>query len=36
MRARPESTDPVFCGLAGRRLQEAILAEIIRRAARAS
>jgi integrase/recombinase XerC len=29
----PESTDPVFCGLAGRRLQETILADIIRRAA---
>ena len=28
-----ESTDPVFCGLAGRRLQETILADIIRRAA---
>ena len=30
---QPESTDPVFCGLAGRRLQETILADIIRRAA---
>jgi integrase/recombinase XerC len=29
----PEATDPVFCGLAGRRLQETILADIIRRAA---
>jgi integrase/recombinase XerC len=30
---QPEATDPVFCGLAGRRLQETILADIIRRAA---
>ncbi len=30
---QPESTDPVFCGLAGRRLRETILADIIRRAA---
>lgn len=30
---QPGSTDPVFCGLAGRRLQETILADIIRRAA---
>jgi integrase/recombinase XerC len=31
---RPAPTDPVFCGLAGGRLQETILADIIRRAAR--
>jgi integrase/recombinase XerC len=31
---RPEPTDPVFCGLAGGRLQETILADIIRRAAK--
>jgi integrase/recombinase XerC len=31
---QPEPTDPVFCGLAGRRLQETILADIIRRAAK--
>src|SRR5439155_15054024 len=31
---RPELADPVFCGLAGRRLQETILADIIRRAAK--
>jgi integrase/recombinase XerC len=31
---RPEATDPVFCGLAGGRLQETILADVIRRAAR--
>jgi integrase/recombinase XerC len=30
---QPQTTDPVFCGLAGRRLQETILADIIRRAA---
>ena len=30
---QPEPTDPVFCGLAGGRLQETILADIIRRAA---
>jgi integrase/recombinase XerC len=30
----PAPTDPVFCGLAGGRLQETILADIIRRAAR--
>ena len=30
---QPDATDPVFCGLAGRRLQETILADIIRRAA---
>jgi integrase len=30
---QPQPTDPVFCGLAGRRLQETILADIIRRAA---
>ena len=30
----PEPTDPVFCGLAGGRLQETILADIIRRAAK--
>jgi integrase len=29
----PEATDPVFCGLAGGRLGETILADIIRRAA---
>jgi integrase/recombinase XerC len=29
----PEPTDPVFCGLEGGRLQETILADIIRRAA---
>ena len=29
----PSPTDPVFCGLAGGRLQETILADIIRRAA---
>lgn len=29
---QPAQTDPVFCGLAGRRLQETILADIIRRA----
>jgi integrase/recombinase XerC len=29
---QPEPTDPVFCGLAGGRLQETILADIIRRA----
>jgi site-specific recombinase XerD len=29
---RPAPTDPVFCGLAGGRLQETILADIIRRA----
>jgi integrase/recombinase XerC len=31
---QPEPTDPVFCGLEGRRLQETILADIIRRAAK--
>jgi integrase len=31
---RPAPTDPVFCGLAGGRLQETILADIIRRAAK--
>jgi integrase len=31
---QPETTDPVFCGLAGGRLQETILADIIRRAAK--
>ena len=31
---QPEPTDPVFCGLAGGRLQETILADIIRRAAK--
>jgi len=31
---QPELTDPVFCGLAGGRLQETILADIIRRAAK--
>jgi integrase/recombinase XerD len=31
---RPEATGPVFCGLAGGRLQETILADIIRRAAK--
>jgi integrase/recombinase XerC len=31
---QPEPTDPVFCGLAGRRLQETILADIIRRASK--
>jgi integrase/recombinase XerC len=30
---QPQPTDPVFCGLAGGRLQETILADIIRRAA---
>jgi integrase len=30
---QPAPTDPVFCGLAGGRLQETILADIIRRAA---
>ena len=30
---RPARDDPVFCGLAGRRVQEAILARIIARAA---
>jgi integrase/recombinase XerC len=30
----PEPTDPVLCGLAGGRLQETILADIIRRAAK--
>ena len=30
---QPESTDPVFCGLAGGRLQQTTLADIIRRAA---
>ncbi|MDQ2985077.1 MAG: tyrosine-type recombinase/integrase [Actinomycetota bacterium] len=30
---QPEPTDPVFCGLVGGRLQETILADIIRRAA---
>ena len=30
---QPKPTDPVFCGLAGGRLQETILADIIRRAA---
>jgi site-specific recombinase XerD len=30
----PAPTDPVFCGLAGGRLQETILADIIRRAAK--
>jgi integrase/recombinase XerC len=30
---QPEPTDPVFCGLEGGRLQETILADIIRRAA---
>jgi len=29
---QPEPTDPVFCGLAGGRLQETTLADIIRRA----
>jgi integrase len=32
--SQPEPTDPVFCGLAGGRLQETILADIIRRAAK--
>jgi Phage integrase family len=31
---QPEPTSPVFCGLAGGRLQETILADIIRRAAK--
>ena len=31
---QPEPTDPVFCGLAGGRLQETILADVIRRAAK--
>jgi integrase len=31
---QPERTDPVFCGLEGGRLQETILADIIRRAAK--
>jgi len=31
---KPEPTDPIFCGLAGGRLQETILADIIRRAAK--
>lgn len=31
---QPAPTDPVFCGLAGGRLQETILADIIRRAAK--
>jgi integrase/recombinase XerC len=31
---KPEPTDPVFCGLEGGRLQETILADIIRRAAK--
>jgi site-specific recombinase XerC len=31
---QPEPTDAVFCGLEGRRLQETILADIIRRAAK--
>ena len=31
---QPRPTDPVFCGLAGGRLQETILADIIRRAAK--
>src|SRR6266508_4372663 len=31
---RPQPNDPVFCGLAGGRLQETILADIIRRAAK--
>lgn len=31
---QPQPTDPVFCGLAGGRLQETILADIIRRAAK--
>jgi integrase len=31
---QPEPTDPVFCGLEGGRLQETILADIIRRAAK--
>jgi integrase/recombinase XerC len=31
---QPEPTDPVFCGLAGGRLQQTILADIIRRAAK--
>lgn len=31
---QPEPTDPVFCGLAGGRLQETILADIIGRAAK--
>src|SRR5919198_1293015 len=31
---QPEPTDPVFCGLHGGRLQETILADIIRRAAK--
>jgi site-specific recombinase XerD len=30
---QPRPTDPVFCGLAGGRLQETVLADIIRRAA---
>ena len=30
---QPRPTDPVFCGLAGGRLQETILADIVRRAA---
>jgi integrase-like protein len=33
-RVSPEPTDPVFCGLEGGRLQETILADIIRRAAK--
>lgn len=32
-RSRPSATDPVFCGLAGRRLQPKVLAAIIKRAA---
>jgi integrase/recombinase XerC len=31
---QPEPTDPVFCGLEGGRLQETILADVIRRAAK--
>jgi integrase/recombinase XerC len=31
---QPAPTDPIFCGLAGGRLQETILADIIRRAAK--
>jgi integrase/recombinase XerC len=31
---QPGATDPVFCGLEGRQLQETILADIIRRAAK--
>jgi site-specific recombinase XerD len=30
---QPKPSDPVFCGLAGGRLQETVLADIIRRAA---